>query len=116
MPSTTPFNQPPNSSYVSTTFGGFQGNCLIGIFNIKLSGQYGTVANRGPTFSKTSPISNLVNNKQSRDSFSVTYNALCFTGQVCTFPLIYNPSLQSCIICPIPHCPNCLTLSICKKC
>jgi hypothetical protein len=111
-----PFSLAPSSSYVSTTFGGFQGNCLFGIFNIKLSGANSITDKRGPTFSKTSPLGNFSNNKRTNDQFSITYNALCFTGKTCASPLLYSFPTQTCIVCPVANCNICLTITICKKC
>lgn len=120
LSSSAPFTTYPNlnisTMYVSSTFGGLNGNCLIGMSTIKLSGNYNTKVGRGPTFSATYPISNVANSIQPGDTYYGTYGVICFTGINCPTNKVWNPIISQCTVCGITSCTTCLTYAICKTC
>ena len=95
--SNDPFSSYPNlninSMFVSSTFGGLNGNCLIGLGTIKISGNFNYFGLRGPTFTASYPISNFVNSVQGGDEYFASYNVICFTGITCATPLVFNPNI-----------------------
>jgi len=124
LSSNTPFTTYPNLNIATTykTSGAsgspaINGNCLIGLSTLKLSGNYGLKVTRGPTFNgAVYPFNNILNPLQSGDSFNANYNVMCFTGVTCPATKYYNPTTSVCGPCTITNCTTCLTYAICKTC
>ena len=99
-------------------YGGLQGNCLIGLTKVSVGGNYWEKINRGPSFTKSYPLTNKNNGLNRYDKFSAAYNTLCFTGVACPANTFYYPTASICAPCnfTLANCEICQTSAICKTC
>ena len=107
-----------SSTFVNSTFGGVDGNCLIGLRTLSISGNYSGTKNRSVLFdAKVYPgyAPSIVS--AAGDAFVVGHYVVCFNFlATCPALTFFNPTSVDCLPCSIVNCTTCLLYNVCQTC